>query len=235
MCLNHDPNRVSHVEKIVQYASENGGIIGSLNYDLVVENAAKNLSLTYDYGISNWNSKRIVTFSGSKASIKLHKLHGSMNWSGNDDNINIVEKDNRNPLLVFGNGNSKLRADGPFLQMRHEFERQLLATNTLIIIGYSFSDIHLNAIVRRWSSTRRKAKLIIVEPGRISYSKDRIGTTHRMENGKFSGLTVEIFHIKKTFFNAVDDIIDCCSRPIDLNIDKSKNGIIPDIYAKIVA
>lgn len=234
-CLKHDNNRVGYMERLASYIDEDGGVVGSLNYDLVMESALARLNLTYDYGLSNWNDKKIVTFSGSHADIRLIKMHGSMNWFGNEDSISTSEPENKSyPLLIFGGANSKLRPDGPFLQLRHEFERRLLSTNLLIIIGYSFSDGHLNAIIRRWVSTRRRAKLIIVNPGAISYNMDALGTPYRTSReGQIEAKTVDIIHIKKTTSSSVQQIIDAARDPIDLAMPQ-RDGYLPHILINVV-
>ena len=54
-----------------------------------------------------------------------------------------------NPAVIFGQGN-KLRSEGPFMAMLMEFERQVGAARNLVVIGYSFRDAHVNAVIRRW-------------------------------------------------------------------------------------
>jgi SIR2-like domain len=148
-CLSHDPDSIKYVEKLVNYCLgiPKSAII-SLNYDLVVENAFDNINEEFDYGLNYWNEQKLVRLRGSK--IPFIKLHGSMNWIGEGEEISVSSErpayyKKRN--IIFGGNNGKLTPHGPFLQLRHEFEQRLMATNRLLIIGYSFGDAHLNAIL----------------------------------------------------------------------------------------
>jgi hypothetical protein len=223
--------------RIMDLADTTNATVASLNYDLVVEDVLNKAGVSYDYGISSWNEKKLVSFVTGRRSLRLIKLHGSMNWFGNDDHI-LVDPEKPGalaPLMVFGGASGKLRPDGPFLQLRHEFERQLLSTNSFVIIGYSFGDGHLNAIIRRWVSTRRKAKLILVNPSTLDFSIGALGTPYKhTKEYKIDSKTVDIVHIKKKTAEAVDDLIDQSNRPIDLQIQK-RDGSLPHALVKIVS
>jgi hypothetical protein len=224
-CLEHDTSRSEYMSQLMSLADRKAAIVASLNYDLLVEDVLTKNDQTYDYGLSSWNEKKLVSFANSRANIKLLKLHGSMNWyPGNDDTIFVdSERPIRAaPLMVFGGASGKLRADGPFLQLRHEFERQLLNTNVFVVVGYAFGDGHLNAIIRRWVSTRRKAKMIVVNPASIEFTTDMIGFPYKLSKERsLEAKTVDLSHIKKKAAAAVSDIVDDLDRPIDLSIPKN--------------
>lgn len=236
LCLRHNPKRMMYMKKLVDVICYAGGDIGSLNYDTVTEDALKSRSISYDYGLSSWSEKKIVSFVGSRADIRLMKLHGSMNWFGDGDEISVqTPEPGQKPMLVFGGGGGKLRPDGPFLQLRHEFERQLLATNAFVVIGYSFGDDHLNAIIRRWVSTRRRAKMIIVDPQPIRYAPKTLGTPFTLgKDRKLQKKTVDITHIRKKTAVAVDDIKKMIDQPIDLSVPPNLTGVLPDALIRVI-
>lgn len=235
-CLHHDSNSISYMRPLAQYVKNQNAVIGSLNYDLVTENALQDIGLQYDYGLSSWNKKKIVRFHGQKNHARLVKIHGSMNWIGDHNNILIGDRKPRQlPLMIFGSLNSKLRPEGPFLQLRHEFEKNLMDTNRLLIIGYSFGDLHLNAILQRWVSTRRKAKMVVIDPGKFSFNRTKLGQPYVTDDKhKLSSRTVEVVHMKKNTSHGLDEALTELEQDIDLTIPKGINGSIPDIWTKII-
>lgn len=215
-CLDHDSEKIGYIKDIVRYSVNKKGSIATLNYDLIIEDALSQNNNDFDYGLSAWNDRKIVRWAGSDS--RLIKLHGSVNWRGSFDKIDVTEdeSDRDGPVLIFGSLRGKLIPDGPFLQLRHEMERLLRRTNSLVVIGYSFRDGHLNALIRRWVSTRLKAKLIIVDPGDLALSVETIGYPWiRGPKGEITKYTVEIEHIKKGAAEAVADILAACEKPPD--------------------
>jgi SIR2-like domain len=245
VCLRHDQTQTKYIEDIIKIAHKNGAVFGSLNYDLVLEDSLTKLGITYDYGLNNWNTKKLVQFQKTKSTTRLLKMHGSMNWFENGEDITVEEPnfedgDQSNwslkplPQMIFGDANSKLRPDGPFLQLRHEFEKSLLSTNVLVIIGYAFADTHLNSIIRRWTSTRRKAKMIVVDPSTDNHWMAQIGTPYTSASSKLELKTVDIAHIRKPAAKAVIDIQNELNRPIDLTIPKERSGYLPNILIRVL-
>ena len=72
-------------------------------------------------------------------------------------------EDKRPPALVFGEG-AKLQAKGPFLGLLAEFERHLASPTQLVVIGYSFRDIHVNEVIRRWTAQDTSRTILVVDP-----------------------------------------------------------------------
>jgi hypothetical protein len=56
---------------------------------------------------------------------------------------------NGDPAIILGAGN-KLRAGGPFLALLDAFSAALAAADHLVIVGYSFTDTHINARIADW-------------------------------------------------------------------------------------
>ena len=67
------------------------------------------------------------------------------------------------PAVIFGQ-RGKLRAEGPFLSLLAEFERQLSNAGRLVVIGYSFRDDHVNEIIRRWTADDIARQITVVDP-----------------------------------------------------------------------
>lgn len=216
-CLVHNMNKLSYMRDLVSYSARAGGLLATLNYDLVIESALEQESLSFDYGLSAWNSRKVIRWVG--ADTKLIKLHGSVNWFGGLDNVTVGkegELKQRKHVMIFGALRGKLTPEGPFLPLRHELERELRQTNVLAVIGYSFRDAHLNALIRRWVSTRRNAKLIIADPSELRLGTDVIGYPWISDNrGNITKYTVEVVPINKTAKDGMEAILDACDRPPD--------------------
>jgi len=67
------------------------------------------------------------------------------------------------PAVIFGHRN-KLTAEGPFLDLLHVFVEALDSSDTLTVIGYSFGDPHINALLTRWMNGNAARKLRVVNP-----------------------------------------------------------------------
>ena len=159
--------------------------IATLNYDLGVEQAAKLGGLVVDTGITNWRGGLRWRWGQLKADVQLLKLHGSLGWgrpygeggyvAPGTPRITAEQSecyklqflpetyDLQPPGLIFGVRN-KLRPDGPFMAMLHEFWTWLEGADRLVIIGYSFRDEHINNLIEDWITTRIGAVLEIVDP-----------------------------------------------------------------------
>ena len=69
------------------------------------------------------------------------------------------------PAVIFGSGN-KLTTIGPFLSLLATFAQRLEAHDLLLVCGYSFQDIHINVILRRWFNRKPQRRMLSVEaPG----------------------------------------------------------------------
>lgn len=163
--------------------------------------------MSYDYGLSEWPEGKVVKFHGK--SLKLAKLHGSINWRKEADEIEFDDgQGGWNRALIFGGQSEKLTPDGPFLQLRYQFEQALRGTNKLGVIGYSFQDAHLNALIRVWLATRTRAKLVVLSPQPSILQTRKIGELQniRLSRG-LKNFTVEAVHIQKSAASGIGDLI----------------------------
>jgi SIR2-like protein len=168
---------LSYLSPLVWAAQQPGGLtVATLNYDLSIEQLAAERGVSVSTGIESWSGDR--PWEWGDASIRLLKLHGSIDWSWQQAEsirghitYQTVQRtpdadtstDMRPPVVVFGQ-RGKMRAAGPFLSLVTEFERQLASARRLLVVGYSFRDDHVNEIIRRWTRADLARTVIIVDP-----------------------------------------------------------------------
>ena len=206
-CLTPTDPTPNYLREVVSYAVEDCDIIGTLNYDLLIEKCCQKLGYDFSYGLDVWNARKTIRF--ERSDLRLAKLHGSLNWIENGDDVDI----DREPVLfkkrgiIFGGQSSKLVPHGPYLQLRSNFDKRLRESTRFGIIGYSFQDIHMNALIRQWMATKRKAKLVVLNPSLPSDALNKIGRWFDTENGGVSRYRVEVVHISKGAKFGIQDFI----------------------------
>lgn len=153
------------------------GII-SLNYDLLIEQAAQKAGVALSTGANEWDAGHRWTFPDSH--LPLLKMHGSVNWrysrplfpTWQIPRTGIFEMDTAeeeapngrvDSTLIFGSGN-KLRPDEPWPALYAAFEDLLAQAETLVIIGYSFRDYHVDRAIRRWAAQSGTRRILNVNP-----------------------------------------------------------------------
>lgn len=149
----------------------NGLTLATLNYDTGVELAAGRAEIPVSLGVEQWAATGTLQFEAT--ALRLLKLHGSLDWfrettrrpSSMPGHTLAVGSSDRSdyPFLVFGQ-REKLRASGPFLQLLEEFRTSLLGNDTLIVIGYSFRDPHINEVVDIWLRVSGTGRIVVVDP-----------------------------------------------------------------------
>jgi hypothetical protein len=216
-CLSIEPSDTDYLIKLASYAANHAVAVASLNYDTIFDTSATDQGLKIDYGLTTWNAKKIVQW--SKADLRLLKLHGSLNWYAKGENILVdppEDESSYQKMMIFGGLNAKLNPDGPYLQLRYHFENLLLKTNVLVVIGYSFRDAHMNSVIRRWVSSRRKAKMIIVDPGDLQLTRDQIGHPYARDKEGVQSKTVEVCHLKRLAKDSIQQIVEAVGVPPNL-------------------
>ncbi len=139
---------------------ENQKEVFTLNYDLLIENALEINSLPYFSGFMGnvrpfFMADTVDDFSGvyvKQSWTKLWKLHGSLNFKKSktdqifiENNINSEYED----LLIYPSMDKYLSSrKAPFIAYLDRFRKYLLRNEkVLLILGYSFSDDHVNDII----------------------------------------------------------------------------------------
>lgn len=163
--------------------------IFTTNNDLFNEKVLDKLNINYNNGFGGgldkyFNPARFsYTFSKKiEASIEkyepldnmiyLYKLHGSVNWIEEEGNalfnikeINIdkdYKPDDKNVLIYPNPLKQGKSLTAPYSDIIREFQRKLLLQNSvLFVVGYSFSDEHLNNIIYQALSTNSSLSIVI--------------------------------------------------------------------------
>ena len=162
--------------------------IFTLNYDTFFEDAASEIKAVVIDGFC-FNEKRIFNSTDFDLDIvqrensrihkeenfydkvfHLYKMHGSVTWQLEGGEIKKLDKSqiggNEEPLLIYPNA-SKFEESYqmPFYEMISRFQISLRATNTtLMIIGYSFGDAHVNRMIEEAVDSNLSLKVIAVDP-----------------------------------------------------------------------
>ena len=132
----------------------------TLNYDESVETAlshqrhAVNEKWTAGFDEHGWSPDLLDS---TRFEIYLYKLHGSLDWV-DDEKLGkcsvrwppAVESEEipqgADSLLILG-ADAKLQAVDPFLTLLYRFKTVIGSCQLLIIVGYSFGDRHINAMI----------------------------------------------------------------------------------------
>lgn len=179
--------------------------IFSLNYDRCIESLeADGISPFHvEQGFSTpeinpdrtWDWRRMQSDLAGRDTVEvrntdifLYKLHGSIDWSRDDDEQLVVldpseirSADMRDVQIIFGR-EGKLDARDPFSYYFSEFRRACKAANLIVSVGYSFRDLHVNQILAG-ALRERNAKtrlLVVTSPIRGANEDDSEVIAHRL-------------------------------------------------------
>ena len=160
------------------------------NNDLLNERALDTLNINYDNGFGGglervFNparfhytfSKKIDTnlekFEPLKNMVYLYKLHGSISWVEKEGNslfdiqevpvIGAQPKGDESHVLIYPTPLKQAQSLGsPYADLIREFQTKLsLPNSTVFIIGYSFSDEHLNNIIYQALASNSSLSVVI--------------------------------------------------------------------------
>ncbi|MET0989740.1 MAG: SIR2 family protein [Glaciihabitans sp.] len=180
-------NDVGYLAPIAALAREQqGGLdVLTLNYDLSVERMALEANVSVDRGIERWTPGRPFRFRRTAGTINLYKLHGSLDWMLDDASSEVAAPriatgktpspeefryhKPRLPWIVVGD-REKLATDGPTLALLRAAEDALAQARHLAVVGYSFSDGHVNAVIRNWLLADQKRTIAILD---LQWGADR--------------------------------------------------------------
>lgn len=205
-CLVPTAPEPEYMDDLIRFSTEQVSEIATLNYDLLCEDSCKRLGFSYSYGLDSWKSSKLVRF--EPADIRLMKIHGSINWVEDGDDVEVKEdiQSHQKRGLIFGGQSHKLVPHGPYLQLRSSFERRLRKTDRLGIVGYSFQDLHMNAILRLWVATKRSGKIVVIDPGLNARTLNLLGRWDESSKDGGRKNRIEVVHIKKTAAAGMADL-----------------------------
>jgi hypothetical protein len=162
-------------------------VIGSLNYDNIVERFCRAFNIPYSTGIpersGSFNPKTGYVLESIAEGISLLKLNGSLNWSmhtppprkgpGLVEHPFVLTRGEKAPdfadmrltvpAILFG-GQNRLTAEGPFLDLLFRFRAELLAADRLTIVGYSFRDDHISAHLVSFANRSNRNRIVVIDP-----------------------------------------------------------------------
>lgn len=148
--------------------------IFTLNYDSCIETALQTASLKFCNGFNQagvWSPETL----SAECSVRLCKLHGSLDWVDDEiygvcstkyprhENSDTMVGDSTRPLLIFGTAH-KLSPREPFLSLAYHFSQRVLRTKVLSIVGYSFGDEHVNQIIEQGLKKNPALRLVVGAP-----------------------------------------------------------------------
>lgn len=181
--------------------NQSGGVdVITLNYDLTIEDLAKRTGTRIRRGVGEWRPGRTIEFPEEDGLINLYKVHGSLDWVQEQTSslieppsimtrIGLSASDGNprgRPWIVIGE-REKLSTDGPMLALMHAAEVALERATHLVVIGYSFSDNHINSLVRNWMAGDPSRTIGVVDP---AWGMPRPGT--------FSGDLLQYYGYKQS-------------------------------------
>lgn len=156
------------------------GIV-TLNYDLMIEKAAREAGRDYTTGATEWDGG-VQWFADDLGDdvLPLLKMHGSLNWrqtrpavgaplpivgyeevGGNGLGVGKLLARLDSPAIFGLSG--KLSPYDPYPALRREFYRMRDDVELLVVIGFSFWDAHVTAPIRRWLALDDRRKIIVVD------------------------------------------------------------------------
>ena len=154
-----------------------GSIVSTSNYDRVIEDFCANSDYKLIDGFSHEPRARVYKWApkqfeevADENTIKLFKLHGSLNWlrKVNGDIIEVYPEQRtmggrryKENILIYPASKEKPDIE-PFITLYDNFERHVLETNVLLSIGFSYRDEYLNDILRRSLGSKKGAYAICV-------------------------------------------------------------------------
>lgn len=145
--------------------------IVTTNYDVVLEAALDQLTGKVSGQVdTGWRGtvQRILDsrlWTGTTETGLLTKLHGSVNWTRDDNQIYISDptfKGSHDKHVIIYPG-FKGKASDPIFQGFHSHFRNALAKSTAIaFVGFAFRDGYINELCERY--IREKARVVVIDP-----------------------------------------------------------------------
>ena len=140
----------------------------TLNYDLCIEKNCGELQIEmgFDPDTRIWDWRRFESNPNVDIDMYLYKLHGSIDWK-RDSKGNLTYSDDFSKIkqeelqIIFGT-NYKLQYTDPFLFSVYEFRKFSLDAKLIVVVGYSFSDPHINGIISQALKNNSSSKLLAV-------------------------------------------------------------------------
>ena len=151
--------------------------IFTVNYDLLLETALERLRVPYFDGFvgtlqARFHTELVESTPGSDAEsvpsffVRLWKLHGSVNWSWQNDRqiVRLGHPVPEGAAAAIYPSDTKYEESRrvPFVVLQDRFRRALNQPETLVIVaGYSFGDAHLNELLFDAAARRERTEFVV--------------------------------------------------------------------------
>jgi hypothetical protein len=128
----------------------------------------------FNYTFSKRMDTSIEKFEPVENMVNLYKIHGSVNWIEDTTKINtffnirevdgLTKYDNDKNILIYPTPTKQNKSLGsPYVELFREFQKKLLEPHSvLFIVGYSFSDEHVNNIIYQALATNSTINIVII-------------------------------------------------------------------------
>jgi hypothetical protein len=126
----------------------------------------------FNYTFSKRMDTSIGKFEPVENMVYLYKLHGSINWIEDNTNTNTFFKIkevskpdiSNNNVLIYPTPTMQNKSLGsPYVELFREFQKKLLEPHSvLFVIGYSFSDEHINNVIYQALATNSTISVVIL-------------------------------------------------------------------------
>ncbi|MBS6760571.1 MAG: SIR2 family protein [Streptococcus salivarius] len=158
--------------------------IVTTNYDTIVEDSAYSLNYTvfdgftfshkpaFDVDMFDWYlSKPIPDVKSQKEAYKksvinLLKIHGSLTWEQDGDEIIRKDKNSiKEPIMVFPSSNKYMQSyERPYFELFSKFQALLRKQNTVLITaGFSFADNHISRMIIQALKTIPSLSILVTD------------------------------------------------------------------------
>ena len=175
-----DCGSVEYLSPLAELAgSQRDGLdIATLNYDLTVETMCSQQGIDVSRGFIQSADDGLAW---PDHGLRLYKLHGSVDWrrvpiggtrraTGDHgryvegQRIALASDENSQfaPAIVLGD-RDKVGSGGLTIALLAAFEAALRRADGLVVVGYSFSDDHINDMITRWINGNQQRELIILD------------------------------------------------------------------------
>lgn len=154
------------------------------NYDTIVEDSAYNLNYTvfdgftfsheptFDVDMFDWYLSKPISEVKSqkeaykKSVINLLKIHGSLTWEQEGDEIVRKDKSHiKEPTMLFPSSNKYMQSyERPYFELFSKFQALLRKQNTVLITtGFSFADNHISQMIIQALKTVPSLSILVTD------------------------------------------------------------------------
>lgn len=129
----------------------------------------------FNYTFSKRMDTSIEKYEPVENMVNLYKIHGSVNWIEDSTNTNTFFKirevsfpeklnESERNILIYPTPTKQNKSLGsPYVELFREFQKKLLEPHSvLFIIGYSFSDEHVNNIIYQALATNSTINIVVI-------------------------------------------------------------------------